>query len=59
MEERKRATNTFLPDPAKGKVIKETISTVDTLGGALQIKGQHIGVHHIAKRVINAEVPPA
>ena len=36
----------------------EIISTVDTLGGALRIEGRRIGVHHVAKRVIDAGESP-
>lgn len=37
----------------------EIVSTADTLGGAPRIEGRRIGVHHIAKRVIDAGEPPA
>ena len=36
----------------------EIVSTDDTLGGAPRIAGRRIGVHHIAKRVIDAGEPP-
>ena len=36
----------------------EIISTSDTLGGAPRIEGRRIGVHHIAKQVLDAEVSP-
>ena len=36
----------------------EIISTVDTLGGAPRIEGRRIGVHHVAKRVIDAGESP-
>jgi len=34
------------------------VSTDDTLGGAPRIEGRRIGVHHIAKRVIDAGESP-
>ena len=36
----------------------EIISTADTLGGAPRIEGRRIGVHHVAKRVIDAVDSP-
>lgn len=36
----------------------EIISTSDTLGGAPRIEGRRIGVHHVAKRVIDAGESP-
>ena len=36
----------------------EIVSTADTLGGAPRIKGRRIGVHHVAKRVIDAGESP-
>ena len=36
----------------------EIISTADTLGGTPRIKGRRIGVHHVAKRVIDAGESP-
>ena len=36
----------------------EIISTADTLGGAPRIEGRRIGVHHVAKRVIDAGDSP-
>jgi len=36
----------------------EIISTADTLGGAPRIEGRRIGVHHVAKRVIDAGESP-
>jgi uncharacterized protein (DUF433 family) len=36
----------------------EIVSTTDTLGGAPRIKGRRIGVHHVARRVIDAGDPP-
>jgi len=33
-------------------------STADTLGGAPRIEGRRIGVHHVAKRVIDAGESP-
>ena len=39
--------------------MSEIISTPDTLGGAPRIEGRRIGVHHIAKQVLDAEVDPA
>ncbi|WEL17762.1 Putative antitoxin of wHTH fold [Halorhabdus sp. SVX81] len=34
--------------------MSEIVSTADVLGGAPRIEGRRIGVHHIAKRVIDA-----
>jgi len=34
------------------------VSTADTLGGAPRIEGRRIGVHHVAKRVIDAGESP-
>jgi uncharacterized protein (DUF433 family) len=39
--------------------MSEIVSTPDTLGGAPRIEGRRIGVHHIAKQVLDAEVAPA
>ena len=36
----------------------EIVSTNDTLGGAPRIEGRRIGVHHIAKRVLDAGESP-
>ncbi len=36
----------------------EIISTNDTLGGAPRIEGRRIGVHHIAKQVLDAGESP-
>jgi len=36
----------------------EIVSTEDTLGGAPRIAGSRIGVHHIAKRVLDAGESP-
>jgi len=36
----------------------DIVSTDDTLGGAPRIEGRRIGVHHIAKRVLDAGDPP-
>lgn len=36
----------------------DIISTSDTLGGAPRIAGRRIGVHHVAKRVIDAGESP-
>jgi uncharacterized protein (DUF433 family) len=36
----------------------EIVSTPDTLGGAPRIEGRRIGVHHVAKRVIDAGDSP-
>ena len=36
----------------------EIVSTADTLGGAPRIEGRRIGVHHVAKRVIDAGESP-
>ncbi len=36
----------------------EIVSTEDTLGGAPRIEGRRIGVHHIAKRVVDAGESP-
>lgn len=36
----------------------EIVSTNDTLDGAPRIEGRRIGVHHIAKRVLDAGVSP-
>lgn len=36
----------------------EIVSTDDTLGGAPRIEGRRIGVHHIAKRVLDAGESP-
>lgn len=36
----------------------EIVSTADTLGGAPRIDGRRIGVHHIAKRVLDAGESP-
>ena len=36
----------------------EIVSTADTLGGAPRIKDRRIGVHHVAKRVIDAGESP-
>ena len=38
--------------------MSEIVSTEDTLGGAPQIEGRRIGVHHIAERVIDAGESP-
>jgi len=34
------------------------VSTADTLGGAPRIEGRRIGVHHVAKRVIDTGESP-
>lgn len=34
--------------------MSDIVSTADVLGGAPRIEGRRIGVHHIAKRVIDA-----
>jgi uncharacterized protein (DUF433 family) len=39
--------------------MSDIVSTPDTLGGAPRIDGRRIGVHHVAKRVVDAEVSPA
>lgn len=39
--------------------MSEIVSTNDTLGGAPRIAGRRIGVHHIARRVIDGDVTPA
>jgi len=39
-------------------LMSKIVSTADVLGGAPRIEGRRIGVHHIAKRVIDAGVPP-
>jgi uncharacterized protein (DUF433 family) len=39
-------------------IVSEIVSTEDILGGAPRIEGRRIGVHHIAKRVIDAGEPP-
>ncbi|XGI82900.1 DUF433 domain-containing protein [Halorutilales archaeon Cl-col2-1] len=36
----------------------EIVSTEDVLGGAPRIEGRRIGVHHIARRVIDAGESP-
>ncbi len=36
----------------------EIVSTKDTLGGAPRIEGRRIGVHHVAKRVLDAGESP-
>jgi uncharacterized protein (DUF433 family) len=36
----------------------DIVSTNDTLGGAPRIEGRRIGVHHIAKRVLDAGESP-
>ena len=36
----------------------EIVSTADVLGGAPRVDGRRIGVHHIAKRVIDAGESP-
>ena len=36
----------------------EIVSTPDVLGGAPRIEGRRIGVHHVAKRVIDAGEAP-
>lgn len=38
--------------------MSEIVSTDDVLGGAPRIDSRRIGVHHIAKRVIDAGEPP-
>lgn len=38
--------------------MSEIVSTDDVLGGAPRIDGRRIGVHHIAKRVIDAGESP-
>lgn len=38
--------------------MSQIVSTEDVLGGAPRIDGRRIGVHHIAKRVIDAGEPP-
>lgn len=38
--------------------MSEIVSTDDVLGGAPRIEGRRIGVHHIAKRVIDAGESP-
>jgi len=38
--------------------VAEIVSTADTLGGAPRIEGRRIGVHHVAKRVIDAGESP-
>lgn len=37
--------------------MSDIVSTEDVLGGAPRIEGRRIGVHHIAKRVIDAGEP--
>ena len=39
--------------------MSDIVSTPHTLGGAPRIEGRRIGVHHIAKQVLHAEVAPA
>jgi uncharacterized protein (DUF433 family) len=36
----------------------EIVSTPDVLGGAPRIEGRRIGVHHVAKRVVDAGEAP-
>ena len=36
----------------------EIVSTDDVLGGAPRIKGRRIGVHHVAKRVVDTGESP-
>lgn len=38
--------------------MSEIVSTEDVLGGVPRIEGRRIGVHHIAKRVIDAGESP-
>lgn len=38
--------------------MSEIVSTDDVLGGAPRIEGRRIGVHHIAKRIIDAGEKP-
>jgi uncharacterized protein (DUF433 family) len=38
--------------------MSDIVSTDDTLGGAPRIEGRRIGVHHVAKRVIDAGESP-
>jgi uncharacterized protein (DUF433 family) len=38
--------------------MNEIVSTDDVLGGAPRIEGRRIGVHHIAKRVVDAGEQP-
>lgn len=38
--------------------MSEIVSTDDILGGAPRIEGRRIGVHHVARRVIDAGQPP-
>jgi len=38
--------------------MSEIVATDDTLGGAPRIEGRRIGVHHIAKRVVDAGESP-
>lgn len=38
--------------------MSEIVSTDDVLGGAPRIEGRRIGVHHVARRVIDAGEPP-
>jgi uncharacterized protein (DUF433 family) len=40
------------------RITSEIVATDDVLGGAPRIDGRRIGVHHIAKRVIDAGEPP-
>ena len=39
--------------------MSDIVSTPDTLGGAPRIDGRRIGVHHVTKRVVDAEISPA
>lgn len=36
----------------------EIVATDDVLGGAPRIEGRRIGVHHVARRVVDAGEPP-
>jgi uncharacterized protein (DUF433 family) len=38
--------------------MSKIVTTDDTLGGAPRIEGRRIGVHHIAKRVVDAGESP-
>jgi len=51
--------NTLLATPPIERGMSDIVSTPDTLGGAPRIDGRRIGVHHVAKRVVDAEVSPA
>lgn len=52
-------TKTLRASPPRERHMTEIVSTPDTLGDAPRIEGRRIGIHHIAKWVLDTGVAPA